>query len=383
MTGPHIRGSASMIGLEKSAIADLSQAAPNLRFQPGALASPPDWLEIFPEAKQMAVITSKRVGEGFARGALEALRRGPIPLTVLWVPDGENAKTLQVAHHCYEQLLATRLGRADVIVSLGGGSVSDLAGFVASTWHRGTDVVHLPTTLLAQVDACIGGKTAVNVGSARNVVGSFHDPKLVVIDTQVLSTLSQRDFASGMAEVVKCGYIADPRILTWIQDTALQDKWITTTEFKQCIHASLTVKAFLVNADREDRAQRMLLNYGHTIGQAIESASGLQVYRHGEAVALGMIVAARVAELLNLGQPNLTESMKQILAALGLPREIHGLTYADIEPRIALDKKTVGRNSAFILVKEPGIAEIVCLPDADILKEAFAELLPQGGKRGA
>ncbi|WIX85827.1 3-dehydroquinate synthase family protein [Amycolatopsis sp. DG1A-15b] len=352
----------------------------DLQFCPGALASPPDWLDRFPEAKQLAVVTSREVAGRFVPAALDALKNAPVPVSVLWVPDGEKAKTLSVARRCYERLLSMRFARGDVLVSLGGGSVSDLAAFVASTWHRGTNVVHLPTTLLAQVDACIGGKTAINLGTARNVVGTFHEPGLVVIDTRVLGTLSRRDFASGMAEVVKCGFIADPRILGWVLDlTSRNDEW-SAPEFEQCVRASLSVKARLVSGDREDRAQRMLLNYGHTVGQAIESASGLRLYRHGEAVGLGMIVAARTAELLGLARPGLTESTKHLLAALGLPLLVRGVSYADVASRIGLDKKTVGGRPVFVVVTEPGSSEVVHMPHPTVLQDAFTELLLPGGE---
>ncbi|WP_018640494.1 3-dehydroquinate synthase [Parafrankia elaeagni] len=331
----------------------------------------------------MVLVTSKAVRSGHARSAATALMSSSLPTTVLTVPDGERAKTLSTVRRGYELLSSLGFSRGDLLVSLGGGTVSDLAGFLASTWHRGTRLIHLPTTLLAQIDASVGGKNAVNFQGLRNAVGTFYDPSLVVIDPEVLASLSRRDFSSGMAEVLKCGLIADPRILSWATRSASTTKDLSTSdEMTLCIRAALEVKIRLVESDPFDRAERMFLNYGHTVGQAIESATNFRGYRHGEAVGLGMLVAARAGEILGGTEPGLTDLTRALLKEWFLPTEVSRLSFEDITPFLASDKKRSSGHQIFVMVSGPGRAELIPRPEERVLREAFRVLAPQGRSPG-
>lgn len=346
----------------------------DIRFVPGTLKEAPTWIKSVSGVGRAVVVTSRAVGERHAPDVLNALASGPVPVHVLWVPDGERAKSISTVRRCYKSLLDLGFGRTDVIVSLGGGSVSDLAGFLASTWHRGTNLVHLPTTLLAQVDACVGGKTAINLGEARNAVGSFYEPSLVLIDSHILRTLGSRDVASGMAEILKCGLVADAEILESVRKVAELNISSRVDSLETCIRSSLAVKMNLVSQDARDRSSRMLLNYGHTIGQAIESASRFRRYRHGEAVGLGMLVAARAGEMLGVSSRELSSLTREMLLAWGLPCKVESLSFDDIGARLHLDKKSLDGRPAFVLVERPGSARIVPMPKLSILREAFKEI---------
>ncbi len=289
------------------------------------------------------------------------------------VPDGEAAKDVSVATWLWERLADAGVGRADAIVGVGGGAVTDLAGFVAATWLRGVRLVLVPTTLLGMTDAAIGGKTAINTTAGKNLVGAFYPPAGVLADVTTLATLPAAEYVSGLAEVIKAGFIADPVILDLIEsDPAAASKPGGRHE-RELIERAIAMKAGVVTADLREAGQREFLNYGHTLGHAIERAEDFSV-RHGEAVAIGMCFAAAAARLAGRLDDGTAARHRQILAAVGLPTYYRGGSWPELRKVMAVDKKT--RAARLRLVVLDGLAEpgILADPDEDLLERAFTEV---------
>lgn len=294
------------------------------------------------------------------------------------VPDGEAGKSSAVAHKLWEKLHRDGFTRTDLIVGIGGGAVTDLAGFVAATWLRGVEWIAVPTTLAGMVDAAIGGKTGINTERAKNLVGAFHSPNAVIIDSAWLQTLSKRDFAAGLAEVIKCGFIRDGRILSLLQghtlDSVIADKQLTN----ELILRSVTVKAEVVSNDFKESDLREILNYGHTFGHAIESASGYSL-RHGEAVAIGMIFVAELAVHSAIAAESLLQSHRSLLKAMNLPSslpaEFTDARWNELLSAMRSDKKARGDSIRFVVVKEPGVVTRLEEPDEALLKLAYEKVL--------
>ncbi|WOP20267.1 3-dehydroquinate synthase [Raineyella sp. LH-20] len=293
------------------------------------------------------------------------------------LPDGEEAKTVTVLADCWDRLAAAGFTRSDLVIGLGGGATTDLAGFVAASWLRGVRFLTLPTTVLAMVDAAVGGKTGINIAAGKNLVGAFHEPIGVLCDTDLLRTLDPRELRSGMAEVVKCGFIADPRILELVEadiTDALAPAGPVQTE---TIRRGIAVKARVVSGDlRErtstaDRIGREQLNYGHTLAHAIEQREHFQ-WRHGEAISVGMVFVAEVAQRLGLIDEALVARHRTILSAVGLPTTYQPDAWPELRATMALDKKTRGDMLRLVVLRglgDPVIAEGV---DEGLLAEAYA-----------
>jgi 3-dehydroquinate synthase len=289
------------------------------------------------------------------------------------VPDGEAAKELGVAARLWERLAATGVGRADAIVGVGGGAVTDLAGFVAATWLRGVRLVLVPTTLLGMADAAVGGKTAINTAAGKNLVGAFHPPAGVLADVAVLGSLPPAEYVSGLAEVIKAGFIADPVILDLVAaDPAAAAKPGGPHE-RELVERAVGMKAAVVSADLREAGQREMLNYGHTLGHAIERAESYAI-RHGEAVAIGMCFAASVARLAGRLDDATAARHREILTAVGLPVTYRGAGWRALRPVMAVDKKT--RAARLRLVVLDGLARpgIMADPPEELLERAFAEV---------
>lgn len=326
-------------------------------------------------ASRAAVVTSATVATLYADRAQAALERAGLDVRVLTVPDGEEAKTLDTLGALYHRLAAWPLRRGDVVVALGGGVVGDLAGFAAATWNRGVAVVQVPTTLLAQVDAAIGGKTGVNLAEGKNLVGAFHQPLAVVADTSTLATLPDRERRAGLGEVAKYGFIADPEVLRLLQarpDAMVAgDPGVLTEVVRRCV----AVKARVVAADEREAGERALLNYGHTVGHAIEALAGYGTYRHGEAVALGMVAAARLGERLGVSEDGLAARTVALLDGLRLPTGGLRLDPARLWDVLARDKKAGAGGVRFVLCRRPGDAVVVDPParaDVDAVLRGLA-----------
>ena len=288
------------------------------------------------------------------------------------LPDGENAKTLAVAAGCWDELGRLGFTRTDAVVGLGGGAVTDLAGWVAAAWLRGVRVVQVPTTLLGMVDAAVGGKTGINIGAGKNLVGAFHPPAGVMCDLATLATLPAEDYVAGLAEVVKCGFIADPVILDLVQrDPAAARGYGPLT--RELVERSVRVKARVVSADLRESGLREILNYGHTLGHAIEKAERYR-WRHGAAVSVGLVYAAALGRLAGRLDKPTADRHGEVLTTLGLPTTYRAAAWPDLHAAMAVDKKARGSRLRFVVLDglaRPGTLED---PDPELLAAAYAEV---------
>lgn len=296
------------------------------------------------------------------------------PKTSVFVtPAGEDAKTIDVANRIWEELGRIDLGRKDCIIGFGGGSTTDLAGFVAASWLRGVKWYALATTLAGMVDAAVGGKTGINTKAGKNLVGAFHSPHVVYIDPTLLDTLSDRDFAAGLAEVIKCGYIADPSILEELRNhPSLQG---ARSIAEDLIEKSVEVKARVVSQDFTESGLREILNYGHTCGHAIEKLSGYTL-RHGEAVAIGLVFASYLSEAALELNPEITIELINILRGYGLPTRIDSSKYPweSISALMLGDKKSRSGMLRFVGVRKLGEPDWITGPDPSILVSIYERM---------
>jgi 3-dehydroquinate synthase len=301
------------------------------------------------------------------------LRDAGFIVTAEQIPDGEAAKEIGVAAGLWSQLAAARISRSDAIVGIGGGAVTDLAGFTAATWLRGVRVLLVPTSLLAMVDAAVGGKTAVNIAEGKNLVGVFHPPAAVLADLGALATLPAAEYVSGLAEVIKAGFIADPAILELIEDDPAGAAKPGGGHERELIERAIRMKAAVVAADLRESGPREMLNYGHTLGHAIERAESYRI-RHGEAVSIGMMFAAALARLAGRLDPAIAARHEAILAAVGLPVRYRGAAWPRLREAMAVDKKS--RAARLRLVVLDGLASpgILDDPPEELLEQAFAEV---------
>jgi 3-dehydroquinate synthase len=293
------------------------------------------------------------------------------------LPDAEAGKDLQVVAFLWEVLGRIGIDRKDAIVSLGGGAATDVAGFAAATWLRGVDIVHVPTTLLAMVDAAIGGKTGINTDAGKNLVGAFHQPAAVVVDLAVLQTLPPNELVAGMAEVVKAGFIADPVILEMIEADPRAAVDPSGVILPELIRRAIAVKAAVVAADERESALREILNYGHTLAHAIERRERYR-WRHGAAVSVGLVFAAELARLTGRLDSATAQRHRDVLVALGLPVTYDADALPELLGYMAGDKKT--RSGVLRFVVLDGLAKPGRLegPDPALLAAAYAEVARSG-----
>jgi 3-dehydroquinate synthase len=289
------------------------------------------------------------------------------------IPDAEEGKHIQVAAFCWQVLGQNDFTRSDAIVSVGGGAVTDLAGFVAATWLRGVRIIHLPTSLLAMVDASVGGKTGINTAEGKNLVGAFHPPAAVLVDLDTLATLPPNELISGMAEVVKCGFIADPAILDLIEANPDAVRDPASAVVRELIERSIAVKARVVSEDLKESGQREMLNYGHTLGHAIELVERYS-WRHGAAVSVGMMFAAELARSVGRLSDEDADRHRSILEALGLPVSYRRDRWQGLLDGMRRDKKARGDLLRFVVldgIGKPGMLEV---PDTSLLFAAYQEI---------
>ena len=303
-----------------------------------------------------------------------ALQRRKLRPVIAEVPDGERAKSLEVAEGLYDELSRAGAHRHDLVLSLGGGVVCDVAGFVSSTYHRGMPVAHVPTTLLAQVDAAIGGKTGVNLVHGKNLVGTIHQPELVVCDVRLLLTLPSAEVTSGLAEVVKYGLIGDPDLLSFLEANVTDVKALKPEVMIELVTRSVEIKARFVERDERERGPRAHLNYGHTFAHALEQASGFEGLRHGEAVAVGIMAAAYLAEELGRMGPGDVEAHQRALGSAGLPTAMN-CDLESLEPAWRHDKKYRG-GVRFVLLNGLGRPEAGIAVPRPVLQRALERLAP-------
>jgi 3-dehydroquinate synthase len=289
------------------------------------------------------------------------------------LPDAEGAKRIEVASFCWGVLGQLDFHRTDVIVSLGGGATTDVAGFVAATWLRGVALVHVPTTVLAMVDASIGGKTGVNTGEGKNLVGAFYAPTAVVVDPDVLPSVSPNDVKAGFAEVVKTGFIADPVILDLIEADVEAALDVTGDVFEELLIRAITVKARVVGDDFMESGQREILNYGHTLGHAIEHAERYQ-WRHGVAISIGMVFAAELSRIVAGLDDASVLRHRSLLESIGLPTTYPADRWKTLLATMQKDKKARGGVLRFVVLDAVAKPRVLAIPDESLLFAAYAEL---------
>ena len=317
------------------------------------------------QARQVAVVTNDTVGALFeARLALSlagAARRISIRL-----PDGESHKNWQALDHIFEQLLRERFDRRCLLVALGGGAIGDVTGFAAAVYQRGVDFVQVPTTLLAQVDSSVGGKTAINHPLGKNMIGAFHQPKLVLADVDTLRTLPPRELSAGLAEMIKHGAIADPAYLGRLERDLAALRACDTTALGDAILRSCEIKAAVVAADERETGVRATLNFGHTFGHAIESGLGYGNWLHGEAVGAGMVMAADLSWRAGLVDDSLVERLRGTIAAAGLPVRGPAWPFERYVELMSIDKKARQGAPEFVLLERFGAARVQPVTDAQL-----------------
>ncbi|MFJ4169304.1 3-dehydroquinate synthase [Paenarthrobacter sp. NPDC089714] len=289
------------------------------------------------------------------------------------VPDAEEGKHIQVAAFCWQVLGQNDFTRSDAIVAVGGGAVTDLAGFVAATWLRGVKVIHMPTSLLGMVDASVGGKTGINTAEGKNLVGSFHPPAAVLADLDTLQTLPRNELISGMAEVIKCGFIADPAILDLVEKNTDAVTDPGSAVIRELIERAIAVKAKVVSQDLKESGLREILNYGHTLGHAIELVERYS-WRHGAAVSVGMMFAAELSRSVGRLTDADADRHRTILESLGLPITYRKDRWQGLLDGMRRDKKSRGDLLRFVVldgVAKPGILDV---PDTSLLFAAYQEI---------
>ncbi|MFC8193544.1 3-dehydroquinate synthase [Cellulomonas sp. NPDC057328] len=293
------------------------------------------------------------------------------------VPDAEEAKTAQVAAFLWQVLGQADFTRSDAVIGLGGGATTDLAGFVGATWLRGVRVVHVPTTVLAMVDAAVGGKTGINTAEGKNLVGAFHPPAGVLCDLAALGSMNRHDFVAGLAEVVKAGFIADPRILELVEENTalLTDPAAAAASpvLLELIERAVAVKARVVGEDLREAGLREILNYGHTLGHAVEHVERYR-WRHGAAVSVGMVFAAELARLAGRLDDDVVARHRSVLTALGLPVTYRGDRWEQLMAAMRRDKKTRGDLLRFVVLEDVGRPVRLEGPDPTLLAAAYAEI---------
>ena len=325
------------------------------------------------EQVQRVLVVHPRALAATGEGVRTALVAAGFEAYAAEVPDAEEAKTGQVAAFLWGVLGQAGFTRSDAVVAVGGGATTDLAGFVAATWLRGVRVVHLPTTLLGMVDAAVGGKTGINTPEGKNLVGAFHPPAGVLCDLATLETLPQHDFVAGLAEVVKCGFIADPAILDLIEADPDAARRFDSDVVRELVGRAVQVKADVVAQDLKESSLREILNYGHTFGHAVEHVERYQ-FRHGAAVSIGMVYVAELARLAGRLDDDLVERHRSILTALGLPVSYRADRWPRLLEAMKRDKKTRGSMLRFVVLS--GLARPTRLegPDPALLAAAYAEI---------
>lgn len=351
----------------------LSDQSYPIRIRSGSLGDLAETLAQDFESARVICITTRQV----RRAHLDTLTRGLAAAGLahhcIDVPEGDRAKTLRQASKLYDSLINLKADRSTVIVALGGGAVGDVAGFVASTYLRGVALIQVPTTLLAQVDASVGGKTAVNHRRGKNLIGTFHQPRLVWIDPEVLRTLPVSELRCGMAEVIKAGAIWNGEFFEWLEKNVEGVMSLDSDLVGEAVVRAVRIKAEVVGLDEREAGLRALLNFGHTLGHAIENLSGYRGIHHGEAVAIGMVFAARLSEQRGAAPGGTAARLAELLLRVGLPTEIPS-SLASSNRReaylgaIAVDKKVRGRQLGFVLLREIGRAEVVQLSPEEVFE---------------
>ncbi|HEY2669998.1 MAG TPA: 3-dehydroquinate synthase [Rugosimonospora sp.] len=320
---------------------------------------------LLPGAAQAAVLYAPPLKEYAVRVA-DTLRAAGIAPLAVELPDAEAGKSIEVAARCWDALGEAGFTRTDAVVGVGGGAVTDVAGFVAACWLRGVAVVQVPTSLLGMVDAAVGGKTGVNTAAGKNLVGAFHPPAGVLCDLSTLDTLPRADLVAGLAEVVKCGFIADPVILDLVERDP-------DGHLRELVERAVRVKAEVVGKDLRESGLREILNYGHTLGHAIEKRERYG-WRHGHAIAVGLVYAAALGRLAGRLDEPTARRHRSVLDALGLPVAYPAAAWPELYAAMRVDKKSRGSRLRFVVLGGLARPEILEAPPEDLLRAAYEEV---------
>lgn len=332
----------------------------------GVLDDPGTWAGL-PRAGNAVVVTNTTVGPLYAARLCTALQPHYPRVLQVVLPDGEDHKDWPTLNLIFDALLAQGCDRKTVLFALGGGVIGDMTGFAAACYMRGVPFVQVPTTLLAQVDSSVGGKTAINHPLGKNMIGAFYQPVRVVCDLTTLGTLPEREFNAGLAEVIKYGPIADPALLDWIEANLAQLHARDPAALAHAVRRSCEIKAAVVGQDERESGLRAILNFGHTFGHAIEAGLGYGRWLHGEAVGCGMVMAAHLSQRLGRVSPGYVQRLTRLIAAAGLPTRAPRLGDDNVARYLALmrvDKKADAGAIRFVVVDEQGHADLCPVPDA-------------------
>jgi len=349
---------------------DLGEHGYEVVVQGGLLDHVGELLAPFKLGPETVIVTNPVVKRHYGARVVRSLRAAGLNPTVLALPDGERTKSLRWVARVLNELLRHRYERKAWLVALGGGVIGDLAGFAASIYLRGLPFVQVPTTLVAQVDASIGGKTGVNHLLGKNLIGTFYQPKLVLIDPGALRTLPPREYRAGLAEVIKYGVIADAEFFEFLERDMDQILKLEPATLYRVIRTSCAIKAAVVSEDEREGDRRRILNFGHTVGHALETLSGYRRYKHGEAVAIGMVVAARLAERLGLADASVATRIRALVERTKLPADLPPSSVSALLRAMRQDKKVRDRRIHFVLpdrighvvvrpVEEPEIRQVL------------------------
>jgi 3-dehydroquinate synthase len=342
----------------------------DIHIGPGALGQAGRWLEESGLGGKLVIITNPIVNELYGGSLKQQLAKGGAEVVVLEVPDGEEQKSLETAGRLYHELTSHHVERTTPILALGGGVIGDLAGFVAATYLRGVPLVPIPTTLLAQVDSSLGGKVAVNHGQLKNQVGAFYQPRLVISDTDTLKTLPPPELTNGLAEVIKSAAIRDSGFFAYLEANMERIKALDGGVLEEVVFRSAHIKAEVVAKDEKDTGLRGILNYGHTIGHALETASDFGL-GHGEAVAIGMLAAGRISCQMGLLQSGELDRLKRLVEKAGLPARMPALDLARLTAAMTHDKKISGGKIRMVLLKSIGSAAITDQVSGELIEQAL------------
>lgn len=354
---------------------ELADRSYDIEIGHGTLRGLVEFISARAKLSHVVLITDTNVDPIVGEPVAERLTEEGIELEVMVVDAGESSKCADVAADLWESMLDEGSDRQSVVVAVGGGVVGDLAGFVAATFARGLPFFQVPTTLLAQVDSSVGGKVGINLSSAKNMVGAFWQPRGVLIDVDVLKTLPEREFRAGMAEVVKYGVIMDAEFFEYLEQHVAEINRRDPAALMYLIERSCQLKAAVVQEDeREETGRRAILNYGHTFAHAFEAASGYENLLHGEAVAIGMLCASRLAERRGMVDPSITRRQHELLAAFGLPTTVPDLPHDEVQKLMWHDKKVQDGRLRFVLPTRIGAVVLVQDARSEDVSHALQEI---------
>ncbi|MFH1651408.1 MAG: 3-dehydroquinate synthase [Chloroflexota bacterium] len=349
----------------------LGKKSYDIRIGHGALASADGWLRELGFSGRLVIITDDTVRKLYGDRLTADLKSAGREVTLLSVPAGEAQKSLDTAGGLYRQLVEARAERQTPVLALGGGVIGDMAGFVAATYQRGVPLVQVPTTLLAQVDSSIGGKVAVDVGQLKNMAGTFYQPRLVITDTAVLRTLPPNELANGLAEVIKSAAIRDAPFFQYLEENMAKAKKLEEHVIEQVVFRTAGIKAAVVSEDETDTGLRNILNFGHTVGHAIEAVSGFAV-PHGHAIAVGMTAAARISRRMGLLKEEEAERLLSLIEAAGLPNSLPGMDAKAVLAAMQHDKKVRDGKMRFVLLRSIGDAFVTADVSPEMVKEVLS-----------